>query len=409
MVEANRDLSRQLLAAADAWLFVTTAARYADAVPWDLLHAARDRGTALSLVLDRVAPEDVGEVTAHLRAMLDERGLAGATLLVVPETRLADGRIPAAELEPVRTWFDALAVDATARADLVARTLAGTLDSLPGRVGEIASTLAAQEATGERLRRVVAGAYATGLREVDDAMRSGSLLRGEVLARWHDVVGTGDVMRAVESRVGWLRDRVRSLVSGRPSADAELRTAVEAGVETLVHAAADGAAQRAETAWRAEPAGLALLAGAPRLHAASPDLLEATRSQVREWQGYVFELVRREGAGKRATARLASLGVNGVGLTVMLAVFLHTGGLTGGEVVVAGGTSALGQKLLEAIFGDQAVRDLAARARTDLLGRVRVLLAADAARFDALVDAAAPATGAAGALHAAVDAVVRAG
>src|SRR5215208_1239408 len=45
--QANRELARQLLAAADAWLFVTTAARYADAVPWDLLHAARDRGTAL--------------------------------------------------------------------------------------------------------------------------------------------------------------------------------------------------------------------------------------------------------------------------------------------------------------------------------------------------------------------------
>ncbi len=66
-------------------------------------------------------------------------------------------------------------------------------------------------------------------------------------------------------------------------------------------------------------------------------------------------MVRLEGAH----ARLASLGVNGAGLTVMLAVFAHTGGLTGAEVVVAGGTSAVGQKLLEAIFGDQAVRQLA--------------------------------------------------
>src|SRR3954452_2982849 len=52
VVEANRALAGQLLAAADAWLFVTTAARYAHAVPWDLLQAARDRGTALSVVLD---------------------------------------------------------------------------------------------------------------------------------------------------------------------------------------------------------------------------------------------------------------------------------------------------------------------------------------------------------------------
>src|SRR5699024_7711863 len=34
VVAANRDLAAQLLGAADLWLFVTTAARYADAVPW---------------------------------------------------------------------------------------------------------------------------------------------------------------------------------------------------------------------------------------------------------------------------------------------------------------------------------------------------------------------------------------
>src|SRR5690606_16186525 len=34
VVAANRRLATQLLAAADLWIFVTTAARYADAVPW---------------------------------------------------------------------------------------------------------------------------------------------------------------------------------------------------------------------------------------------------------------------------------------------------------------------------------------------------------------------------------------
>ena len=58
----------------------------------------------------------------------------------------------------------------------------------------------------------------------------------------------------------------------------------------------------------------------------------------------------------------------------MLAVFAQTGGLTGAEVVVAGGTSALGQRVLEAVFGDQAVRTLAAQAREDLLARVERLL-----------------------------------
>ena len=112
---------------------------------------------------------------------------------------------------------------------------------------------------------------------------------------------------------------------------------------------------------------------------------------MRDWQGFVFDLVREEGAGKRTSARLASLGVNGAGLTVMLAVFLHTGGLTGAEVVVAGGTSAVGQKVLEAIFGDQAVRALAAQARTDLLERVDRLFSAEAGRFEASLEPLVPA------------------
>jgi hypothetical protein len=67
---------------------------------------------------------------------------------------------------------------------------------------------------------------------------------------------------------------------------------------------------------------------------------------------------------------------------------VQTGGLTGAEVVVAGGTSAVSQKVLEAIFGDQAVRSLAARARDDLLARVGKVLDAEAARFEALLEPA---------------------
>jgi hypothetical protein len=138
------------------------------------------------------------------------------------------------------------------------------------------------------------------------------------------------------------------------------------------------------------------------------ELEAAAESEVRAWQGVVFDLVREEGGSKRATARLASLGVNGAGLTVMLAVFAQTGGLTGAEVVVAGGTSAVAQKVLEAIFGDQAVRTLAAQAREDLFARVDSLLRADAARFDVLLDAAAPEAESFARLHEAVEAIRRA-
>ena len=395
VVEANRVLARQLLAAADAWLFVTTAARNADAVPWELLHAARDRGPALSLVLDRVPPEALEEVAGHLRSMVQERGLGGTEVLVVPEAPLdPDGALPADALAPVRAWLDGLAADAQGRASLVRRTLAGALQSLPRRTERVLEVLAEQTATADGLRTDAADAYERALGEIDEAVRSGALLRGEVLARWFDVIGTGDMMRALESRLGRLRDRVRSLVTGAPAADEELRTAVESSVDAVVFAAADRAAERAAGAWRERPAGRALLDDGPRLDAASPELLERTREMVRAWQGDVFDLVSREAAGKRTSARIASLGVNGAGLAVMLAVFAQTGGLTGAEVVVAGGTTAVGQRVVEALLGDQAVRTLAAQAREDLLRRTRELLDAEAGRFHDRVAAQAPPPGA---------------
>jgi energy-coupling factor transporter ATP-binding protein EcfA2 len=404
----NRALAGQLLAAADGWLFVTTAARYADAVPWEYLRAARDRGTALSLILNRV-PEDAGrEVPSHLRQMLEDEGLPDADVLVVPETLLAEGLLPAPALAPVRAWLDDLAADAQARAALVRRTLRGALASLPARAAVVEGAAVEQLSTAAELRGEADAAYSAAGREVETALRSGSLLRGEVLARWHEVVGTGDVMRTLESRVGWARDRLKSMVTGKPAAEEELREAVEDRVEGVIRAAAERAAERTARAWRDRVAGRALLEGTTGLDRASAGLQAAAEEEVRAWQGVVLDLVREQGASKRATARLASLGVNGAGLTVMLAVFAHTGGLTGAEVVVAGGTSALSQKVLEAIFGDQAVRTLAAQAREDLFARVERLLREDAARFDAILDEAAPEADSFARLHGAVDAIRRA-
>ena len=404
----NRALANQLLAAADGWLFVTTAARYADAVPWEFLRSARERGTALSIVLNRVPADADAEVPAHLRQMLADEQLGDSELLVVPEVELEAELVPADALWPVRAWLDGLAADAQARAALVHRTLRGALASLPVRAAVVDRAVVEQMSAAAELRAEADAAFAEALREVEAALRSGSLLRGEVLARWHEVVGTGDVMRALETRVGRLRDRLASIVTGAPPADAELKVAVENRVEAVVRTAAERAAERTARAWRDRVPGRVLLERAPELERASAGLDAAAEEEVRAWQGVVFDLVREEGASKRATARLASLGVNGAGLTVMLAVFAHTGGLTGAEVVVAGGTSAVGQKVLEAIFGDQAVRTLAARAREDLLERVDRLLRAEANRFSALLDEAAPEADSFARPHGAVDSIRRA-
>ncbi|HYT09433.1 MAG TPA: dynamin family protein [Mycobacteriales bacterium] len=401
VIAGNRELAAQLLAAADLWIFVTTAARYADAVPWDLLHTAEQRGTSLAVVLNRVPPEAMDEVSSHLGAMLVENGLSRAALFPVPEVPLASARIPAVAVAVLHDWLMGLAADAAARAEVVRGTLDGALRSMGQRVPALARHAESQSTAAALLRDEVDERYAAACREIDDGVRGGSVLRGEVLARWQEFVGTGELLRTLQARVGRLRDRIASAFTGRPLPDAEVAQAVETSVESLVRAAADRAAELTAQAWRARPAGAALLGSSGSLGRVSPGFADRLRDMVRAWQGAVLQLVSEQGAQRRTAARLASFSVNGAGLLVMLAVFAQTGGLTGTEVIVAGGTSALSQKVLEAVFGDTAVRALAADARGDLLERVDLLLSDEAERFRSLVSSAAPDPDAAARLRAA--------
>ena len=395
VVESNRDLAGQLLAAADLWVFVTTAARYADAVPWDLLRTAQERGTALAVVLDRAPPEAVREVADDLNGMLQRAGLAGARLFVVEERPLVDGMLAPEQVAPLRDWLHALAADQEQRAAVVRQTLAGALESLDSRVAGLVAAVQAQDAAARSLRQAADAAYAEARDGIDDGVRSGTLLRGEVLARWQEFVGTGEWMRGLQSGVGRVRDRVTAALTGKGTPADDLRGALESSVEQLLRAEADRAAERTVTAWRALPGGPPLVADRQELETVSPQFPLAAADEVRGWQGVVLDLVRSEGAGRRTRARFLSWGINGAGAVVMVAVFASTGGLTGGEVAVAGGTTAVGQRVLEAVFGDAAVRALADRARADLTARADRLLGAEQDRFDALLDGVVPAAEAA--------------
>ena len=398
VVAVNRQLASTLLAAADLWVFLTTAARYADAVPWDLLHTARERGTAIAVVLDRCPPPAMQEVGEHLASMLAARGLGAAPLFVVPEVPLLDGRIAEPAIAPIRRWLVGLTDDAGARAAVVRHTLDGALASLAPRTEALARAADEQQAVRAQLQACVDSSYGAAMTRVDEAIRDGALLRGEVLARWQDVVGTGELLRRLESRIGRLRDRLTAAVTGRPGPVDELEQALESGVATVLRAAAEDAAEAGYTCWSRHPAGAGLLTphggrgGGEQAELArpGPDLDPRIEALVRDWQGYVLELVRNEGESKRSGARIASYGVNGAGLVVMMAVFAQTGGVTGAEVAIAGGTTVASQKVLEAIFGEQAVRGLARQARLDLLSRVQELLNRDASRYADLLGAGQP-------------------
>jgi GTPase SAR1 family protein len=387
VVAANRDLAAQLLSAADLWLFVTTAARYADAVPWALLRQASERGTSVAIILDRVPAEAVGEIRDHLTSMLKEQGLALAPLFPIPEVVLAPGGLLGPdEIGRLKGWLTALANDSRARALVVRHTLSGALDSIDSRIAILAEATGEQQAATNALARVAEAAYAEAVEQVRAGMLDGTLLRGEVLSRWQEFVGTGEFFKQVESVVSRVRDRITAAVKGAPAPGQHLGEALHSGVAALVSAHAQTAASQVARSWRGMPGGQVLLDGSPALVSTSTDLTPKVETLVREWQDDVLDLVRNEGRDRRTTAKVAAYGVNGLGVVLMLVTFAHTAGLTGAEAGIAGGTAILGQKLLEAIFGDQAVRSLAAKARAALLERVEDLYAVEIKRFHSAID-----------------------
>ena len=423
--EENRTLAKELLSAADLWLFVTTANRYADAVPWELLHEAAARSIAIAVVLNRVPEGDEEAIENDLRRMLDEAGIHAVLIHTVTEQpRDASGMLAPVSLAPLTLWIRELGADAPARAAIARQTLAGAVETLAGNLQVLAAEQARQQAAHQSLAAIVAEEYEDALTTIDGALSDGSLLRGEVLSRWHDFVGTGDFFRSLDSTIGRLRDRVGSALRGQPAAAQKVEDALESGIHAVVLDAAARASENTRTRWRASRAGRSLLArlDAPQAVSVAPQTASAAApeqnagangeakgneakgevqsaedifsaavaEQIRLWQGSVLEMIREEGADKRKRARFLSLGVNAAAVMLMVAAFSLTGGITGIEAGIAGGSGVVGTKLLESIFGEDAVRRMATRARTDLLERMADLLTEHAQPFTAVLEETDP-------------------
>ena len=415
--EENRTLAKELLSAADLWLFVTTANRYADAVPWELLHEAAARSIAIAVVLNRVPEGDEEAIENDLRRMLDEAGIHAVLIHTVTEQpRDESGMLAPVSLAPLTLWIRELGADAPARAAIARQTLAGAVETLAGNLQMLAAEQARQQAAHQSLATIVAEEYEDALTTIDGALSDGSLLRGEVLSRWHDFVGTGDFFRSLDSTIGRLRDRVGSALRGQPAAAQKVEDALESGIHAVVLDAAARASENTRTRWRTSRAGRSLLArlDAPQMASAAPEqnaeatgdakgndakgdvqsaediFSAAVAEQIRLWQGSVLDMIREEGADKRKRARFLSLGVNATAVMLMVAAFSLTGGITGIEAGIAGGSGVVGTKLLESIFGEDAVRRMATRARTDLLERMADLLTEHAQPFTVVLEETDP-------------------
>ena len=358
---------------------MTSAARYADQVPWDYLRHAAERSTSVAVVLDRTSDDALVEVRGHLARMMTSRGLSDSPLFTVPELALeADGLLPRDSVVPMIDWLHDLAADPEARAMVVSRTLDGAVRHNVMRAHDLADSMALQIEQAETLHRDADTIYRTALEAFAVQSADATLLRGEVLASWQEFVGTGELLKSVEEKVSRMRDRFVDGMTGRRTRASEVVKAIEESLQMLLVEHAEASAEQVARAWASSTAGRVLLDANRGVDRASREFRVKAERTVLDWQQAVLELVRVEGADKRMTARFLAFGVNGIAVALMVTMLARDD--------EDGGAAALGRRLLEAIFGEATVVDLVGRTHADLESRATALLEDELQRYLALLD-----------------------
>jgi energy-coupling factor transporter ATP-binding protein EcfA2 len=427
VVAEHRDFAHQFLDASDLWLFMTSASRYADAAVWDLLQHARDRGAALGIVLSRVNEASAAELVDHFAAMLEANGLSRNQRFLILETVLTEGKLPPEASGPIRQWLTE-AAQSDRRVAVLSQTMSGVLDTFPTRVPALAAQVEAQAALRDELITAVAAAYRVALTEVETSTADGSLMRGEVLARWQDFAGSGELLRALQGRRAMGRQRRRR----GPARAQTLRAAVRTALESLLISVADRAAEDSLSRWRNLPAGTALLdqlaagedgdawggsqfaadaglifgldpaeAGAPKdgpeqaaaaLGRASADLTTRAARAVSSWQDQVLRAIKAENVTKRSIARLINFDDESLATVLMIGLLVQKAPGADDEESMIG----IPQRLLTSLFGAGPLRDVAKRARADLLDRISLIFDEEMLRFSKIIsEAEVPDAGAA--------------
>lgn len=267
LVVDNRLLAAELICAADVWVMVTTASRYADAVPWHLLRTAKEYDASLVTVLDRVPHQVIDEVSRQYGALLRRAGLGDVPRFTIPElpesAGAGRGLLPTTAVAPLLAWLAHRVQDPAARQQAVARTAAGVIHSLNVRMPELAGAVAAQYAASVRLTGTVEDAYAAEGERVRRQLQRGAVLAGDARTRWR----------------GYPRD----------SSARELLDSLVESLGALLQCAVAAADERVAEVWQREPAS-----GAVDVSGLDGESAERVGMAVRRWRRVLEELAEEE-------------------------------------------------------------------------------------------------------------------
>jgi hypothetical protein len=205
--DRNRELATRLLAAADLLLFVTSAARYSDQVPWLQLSLALERETAVAVVMNRVPAEDRAAVLPHLTRMLDATGVPADRTFVVEHGPVVDeALLPAAYVSDITAWIHTLAASADERSTAVRRTVCGAVRRATGVAVPVADAARLQVEAVNELLAIADRSYGVAAEELRLALGAGTVLRGDLLAQWQDLDPNAPDRQAKADRLGLTLD-----------------------------------------------------------------------------------------------------------------------------------------------------------------------------------------------------------
>ena len=435
VVQAHHEFAYQFLDASDLWLFMTSASRYADGPVWEILQHARERKAALGVVLSRIPQAYRTELSDHFNAMLDANGIAAENRFVIMETPLIDGMLPPDAYQPVRDWLADTAARSDRRVAVLTQTMSGVLDTFKTRVPAMAAHVEEQVTFSGQLRQTAEAAFERAYTEVNAGLKNGTLLTGEVVARWQDCVVGGDLRPRRGGKAAKPVSRKGKRARRGPSRTAALNSALRSALESFVVSIADRAAENVDGSWRGHPAGTTLLADAAAERArgeyakqifesafgksgsggtgggahngtaeanqvaafgrSSPDLALRAARAIGAWQDHLTRLVELEDL--RPAARRIIFDDEVLSLVVLVAMLGEDAPgnettSTGASAPDAEGTSIYTEprRLLTSVFGPGMLAEILARARADLLHRVRLLLDEETVRFVEVIEGAGP-------------------
>ncbi len=227
---SNRKAAAELIEAADLWLFVTTAARYGDAIPWNNLTLAHERGLQVAVVFNRVPANIRAEVRQDLMQRLAGAGLGDVPLFIVPDVGPHEGLLPDHSVAELRDWLR-LATEGEQGRGIISRTTRGAWGALRDNLDALTRAYVRQAHALENLADTADSAASAIAVDLTTALRSGSAAVGAPTTRWLTSASASGALADLVSRDV---DRIKPGIGGRKTAR---RNAAAEALGADIHAA----------------------------------------------------------------------------------------------------------------------------------------------------------------------------